>query len=105
MSLWPCLWASIGVAIGLQRKSLHLGTKGIFQVLLLSCKFVSDSFVAPWNVIHQAPLSVGFSKQEYWSGLLFPSPGGLPDSGVELASPVLPVDFLPLSHLGSPSPK
>ena len=39
-------------------------------------------FVTPWTITHQAPLSVGFSQQEYWSGLPFPSPGGLPDPGV-----------------------
>ena len=40
----------------------------------------------PWSVIHQAPLSMGFPSQEYWSGLLFPSPGHLPDPGIEPAS-------------------
>ena len=38
-------------------------------------------FTAPWTVAHQAPLSMEFSRQEYWSGLLFPSPGNLPDPG------------------------
>ena len=40
-------------------------------------------FVAPWAVAHQAPLSMEFSRQEYWSGLSFPTPGDLPDPGVE----------------------
>ena len=44
----------------------------------------------PWTVAHQAPLSVGFSWQEYWSGLPFPSPGDLPDSGTEPPSPESP---------------
>ena len=43
-----------------------------------------------------------FSRQEYWSGLPFPPPGDLPDSGIEPTSPALQVDSLPLSHLGSP---
>ena len=43
-------------------------------------------FVIPSTVAHQGPLSMGFSRQEYWSGLPFPSPGGLPDPGTELAS-------------------
>ena len=43
-------------------------------------------FVTPWTVDHQAPLAMGFSGQEYWSGLPFPSPGGLPDPGVVLTS-------------------
>ena len=43
-------------------------------------------FVTPWTVAHQAPLSLGFSRQEYWSGLPFPSPGDLPDPGIEPGS-------------------
>ena len=52
-------------------------------------------FVALWTVAHQAPPSVGFPRQEYWSGLPFPSPGDLPDSGIELGSPALQADALP----------
>ena len=48
----------------------------------------------------QAPLSMGFLRQEYWSGLLFPPPGDLPDPGTEPASPALQADFLLLSHWG-----
>ena len=48
-----------------------------------------DSFATPWNIVHQAPPSMGFPRQEYWSGLLFPSPGDLPDPGTEPASPAL----------------
>ena len=59
-------------------------------------------FVTPWTVAHQAPLSIGFSRQAYWSGLPFPSPGDLPNPGVEPRSPALQSDSLPLSHLGSP---
>ena len=53
----------------------------------------------------QVPLSMGFSRQEYWRGLPFPSPGDLPDPGIEPISPVSPalqMDSLPLSHRGSP---
>ena len=46
-------------------------------------------FETLWTIGSQAPLSVGFSKQEYWSGLPFPSPGDLPDSGLEPRSPAL----------------
>ena len=67
---------------------------------------MSDSFApdseTPWTVAHQAPLSMGFPKQKYWSGLLFPSPGDLLNPGIEPASPELQVDYLPLNHLGSP---
>ena len=48
----------------------------------------------PWTVARQAPLSTGFSKQEYWSGLPFPSPGYLPNSGTEPGSPALQADSL-----------
>ena len=61
--------------------------------------------VTLWTVAHQAPLSMGFSRQEYWSGLPFPTPGDLPDPGIEPMSPVSPAlqaDALQLSHLGSP---
>ena len=44
-------------------------------------------FATPWTVAHQASLSMGFSRQEYWSGLPFPSPGDLPDPGIEPGSP------------------
>ena len=50
-----------------------------------SYSVVSDS-VPPWTVAHQAPLSMGFSRQEYWSRQLFPSPGDLPNPGIELRS-------------------
>ena len=52
-------------------------------------------------VAHQVPLSMRFPKQEYWSGLPFPSPGDLPNTRTEPTSPVLQVDSLPLSHLES----
>ena len=56
----------------------------------------------PWTVAHQAPLSMGLLRQEYWSGLPFPSPGDLPDPGLKPRSPALQADALPLSHQGSP---
>ena len=51
-------------------------------------------FVTPWAVAHQASPSMGFSRQEYWSGLPFPSPGYLLDPGIEPRSPTLPADAL-----------
>ena len=50
---------------------------------------MSYSFVTPWTMTHQASLSMGFPRQEYWSGLPFPSPGDLPDPGIKSMSPVL----------------
>ena len=52
-------------------------------------------FVTPWTAACQAPLSVGFSRQEYWSELPFPAPGDLPYPGIEPRSPALQVDSLP----------
>ena len=52
-------------------------------------------FAAPWTVAHQAPPSVGFSRQKYWSGLPFPFPGDLPNPGIEPGSPTLQADALP----------
>ena len=49
-------------------------------------------FVTLWTVAHQAPLLMGFPRQEYWSGLLFPSSGDLPDPGIEPGSPELQAD-------------
>ena len=51
-------------------------------------------FVTPWTVAYEAPPSRGFSMQEYWSGLPFPSPGYLPNPGIEPRSPALQVDAL-----------
>ena len=62
-------------------------------------------FVTPWTVAPQAPLSMGFSRQEYCSRLLRPPLGDLPNPGIEPTSPVSPAlqaDLYPLSHLGSP---
>ena len=59
-------------------------------------------FATPWTVAHQAPLSMGFSRQEYWSGLPFPSPGDLPDPGLEPRSPALQVDALTSEPPGVP---
>ena len=52
-------------------------------------------FATPWTVAYQAPPSVGFSRQEYWSGLPFPSPGDLSNPGSEPGSPALQADVLP----------
>ena len=62
---------------------------------------VSDSFVNPCAIALQAPLSIGFSRQEYWSGLLFPSPGHLPNPGIEPSSPASQADSLPPERPGS----
>ena len=65
----------------------NLATKKVkVKVKSLSCVRL---FASPWTVAYQAPPSMGFSRQEYWSGLPFPSPGDLPDPGIEPGSPTL----------------
>ena len=60
----------------------------------------AQSFATLWTIDHQAPLSMEFSRQEYWNGLPFPSAGDLPDSGIKLRSPALQADSLPSEPLG-----
>ena len=67
-------------------------------LLVFSCQVKSDSFMTPWTVACQAPLSMRFPRQEYWSGLPFPSPGDLPNPGIELRSPAWQAESLPLSY-------
>ena len=59
-------------------------------------------FVTPWTVACQAPPSMGFSRQEYWSGVPFPSPGDLPNPGIKPRSPRLQVDTLTSEPPGKP---
>ena len=58
-------------------------------------------FATPWTVVCQAPPSMGFSRQEYWSGLPFPSPGDLPNPGIEPRPPALQADSLPSEPPGT----
>ena len=64
---------------------------------------MSDSFVIPWTVARQPPLSMGFPRQEYWNGLPCPSPGDLPDPGIKLASPALAGRFFTTEPPAKPS--
>ena len=68
----------------------------ILSLLLFSHSVVSDSLATPWTVVHQAPLSMGFPRPEYWSGLPFPSLGYLPGSVLHWQA-----DSLSLTHQGS----
>ena len=79
---------------------------GVVTFLRLCCVCQSYShvqfFVTPWTVACQASLFMEFSRQEYWHGLLFPYPGGLPNPGIEAQSPTLQADFLPSELPGKP---
>ena len=70
-----------------QRKAKNRSTKIMWW--WFNHSVMSDSFVTPWTVARRAPLSMGFPRQEYWHGLPFPSPGDLPNSGIEPRSPAL----------------
>ena len=76
------------------------GTRTVFSLTLLKVKVKVKSlghvrlFVTPGTVAYQAPQSMEFSRQEYWSGLPFPSPGDLPNPGIEPRSPALQTDAL-----------
>ena len=61
---------------------------------------MADSFSTPWTIVHQTSPSMGFPRQEYWSGLPFPPPGDLLDPGIEPVFPALARVSIPLSHQG-----
>ena len=63
---------------------------------------MSNSFAIPWTVASQTPLSMGCPRQEYWNGLPFPSPGDLPDPGIEPVSPALTGRFITTEPPGKP---
>ena len=80
------------------------GDSKVFDVMCILLLSRSNS-ETPWAVTCQAPLSMGFPKQEYWGGLPFPTPGDLPDPWIKPTSPVAPAlqaDSLLLSHQGGP---
>ena len=63
---------------------------------------LSPTLAIPWTVAQEGPLSMGFSRQEYWSGLQFSSPGELPNPGIELGSPALAGRFSTTEPPGKP---
>ncbi|XDA79069.1 hypothetical protein R6Z07F_009127 [Ovis aries] len=85
-----------------------MGTTGSFGWDLMASHGVEllchvDSFVTSWTVAHQASLSMGFPRQEYLSGLPLPSPGDIPDSGIEPMSPALQVNSFNTEPPGKPT--
>ena len=98
------------IVLGLRGKALSFLPLRVILTLGLSWKWkwkwsrsvVSDS-ATPWTVAYQAPPSMGFSRQECWSGLPFPSLGGLPDPGIRPGSPALQADGLPSEPPGKPN--
>ena len=76
---------------------------GSLMCVCFSHSVVSDSLQTPWTLAYQAPLFMEFSRQEYWSGLPFPSPRDYPDSGITPRSPALMADSLPSKPVGKPN--
>ena len=77
-------------------------TAGFFPLKVKVLLSRVQLFLTPWTVAREAPLSMGFPRQEYWSGLPFSSPGDLPDPGVKPTSPALQADSLPSELPGKP---
>ena len=92
----PANLENSAVATGLEKVRFHSNPKE--SEVAQSCPTLCDSR----TVAHQAPPSMGFSRQEYWSGLPFLSPGDLPDPGIEPRSPKLQADALTSAPPGNP---
>ena len=88
------LWWSWNVLVLVSQSCVKVKVKLLSRVQL---------FATPWTETYQAPQSMGFSRQEYWSGLPFPSPGDLPNPGIEPGCPALQTNALPSEPLGKPS--
>ena len=84
------------------QEGIQLTTHTLGLLLLLSRFSRVQLCETPWTVAHRAPLSVGFSRQEYWSGLACSPPGDLPDQGIEPWCPALPAGSLPSEPPGKP---
>ena len=101
MPMWK---QAVAVCLKLLIAILLLLRKGKVKVKMKSLSCVR-LFATPWTVAHQAPLSMGFSRREYWSGLPFPSPGDLPNPGIKPGSPALQADALSSEPPGKPLTK
>ena len=101
---WTWLWMPLPALLLMVKGRWTL--KSVMHACMLSRFSHSRFFATLWTVTHQAPLSMGFSREEYWSGLSCSPPGDLPNPGIEAASPRLlhwQADSLPPSHQGSPT--
>ena len=88
-----CMYTYMYVYMSL---SIYKDIKMSYECVHAACSVMSDSFATPWTVVHQVPLSMGFFRQENWSGLSFPPPGDFPNPRIEslsLASPALAGGF------------
>ena len=100
-SSWPRDWTRVSLIVG-RRFTVWATREDCHQFSLVQSLSRVQFFVTPWTVAKQALLSMGFSRREYWSMLPFPSPGDLPNPGIEPGSPSLQADVLPSEPQGSP---
>ena len=107
---WARIWGWVNEHLFVTCSRCWESTGWWNKPILASCRggggLVAKScptLVTPWTVARQAPLSMGFSGQEYWSGLPFPSPGDLPNLGIESGSPAWQANSLPTELLGKPT--
>ena len=87
-----CMCVSVCVSVHM-RVCMHMHVCGCMCVCIHTCTYTRSvvcNSVTPWTTAHQAPLSMEFSRQDYWDGLPFPSPGDLPDPGIESVSLAFP---------------
>ena len=93
-------WLVLGILhFSLILTAIEQGKYYFLKVKSLSCV---QLFATPWTIAYQAPLSMGFSRQGFWSGLPFPSPEDLPNPGIKPGSPILQADALPSEPPGKP---
>ena len=102
MGFFVCLFVFIVVHLLFWQAAYGILAPLKVKVKSLSCVRL---FAIPWTVAYQAPLSMGFSRQEYWSGLPFPSPGDLPNTGIKPGFPALQADSLTSEPPGKPGIK
>ena len=80
----------VGLKLNIQKTKIMVSSSIIHSFIISFQSLICvQLFVTQWTTAHQAPLSMGFSRQEHWSGLPFPSPGDLPDPGIKPRSPAL----------------
>ena len=96
------MWWNIFISISFQ-EPYNLNVSMLDVILKVKLLSHVRLFVTPRTVAYQAPPSMGFSRQEYWIGLPFPSPGDLPNPGIESVSPALQTDTLPSKPPGGES--
>ena len=108
MNKYSCKWRLICNYLSLEANdAIYRGMRVVLCVCVCVCLCVCSLsgtwlFTTPWTVARQAPLSLGFPRQEYWSGLPFPSPGDLPNSGIKPSSPGLAGRFSTTEPPGRP---